>query len=274
MLVTQLAWVIDPRVLLAPIARNATRPDPMWLAAIAGAAVMAASLRRWWLGRARESERLFACGVLANAVSGVWLYGNPLQFQLGMSLEPLFVLALAQQLASLDRPRVMASVAALLLAARTFTWGSLLFSERKSDNAMLSGVAQRALVEQVRARHIADDDLLTTTYDHVGVIETWTGEQSRPMHAWRALKRAPREQLATRWGLVLDTVPACHVLLTRQPYLFAGPFTDLEGVAAGLDAALSARGARIDERIVLHGVSGAPVFELLRISPCGVRRSL
>ncbi len=244
----QLAWTIDPRIVLSRIVDGDLHVTIGWVRPLLAGVVAAAALWRWWGARAGEAERLFVGGLVGNSLCGAWLYGDPMQFQLGMALEPLFVLALAQQLAALsaERVRVGVAAAAALLGLRVLTLGSLWASEQRTDNPMLSGRAQRSLVALLQIEGIRGDDLITTAYDHVGVLEVLTGEALRPIHAWRPLRAAgvPEAELVAQWNRVLDARPACHVLLTRAPSLVAGPFTDHRAVAAALERAVSrARGA-------------------------------
>ncbi len=270
--VVQLAWVADARVVLAPLVGGHLAPTPGWLWPLAGSVVLALALLRWWDARAGEGERLFVAGLLGNTLGGAWLYGDPVQFQLGMALEPLFVLAVAHQLASLGaaRPRWAIATGAGLGFARTLTLASLFASERQTDNPMLSGTAQRALVALLAQRSVRGDDLVTTAYDHVGVVEAWTDETLRPVHAWRPLRAAgvPAGQLDAHWERVLAAHPACHVLFSVGTNLAAGPFTDSFAVSASLERVLAARGGGVVGRSVIAGDGGKAVFELDDITPC------
>lgn len=305
--VHQLAWVADPRVILQPLADGGALPSAGLVRPLLGGLVAVAALVRWWGARAGEAERMFVCGLLGNALIGAWLYGDPLQFQLGMALEPLFVLALVHQLAALYRARGRASgavtatggaaagvsgggssvgifarrvsvgwapvalaLAAGLLCARALTLGSLWASERRTDNPMLSGRAQRELVSELRASAVRGDELLTTTYNHVGVVEGWTGERLRPVHAWRLLRSdsAAGADMVAKWKRALEARPACFVLLTVAATLYAGPFTAEREVAEALEPAALALGRRIERRHSIAGDGGGAVFELVELAPC------
>jgi hypothetical protein len=271
----QFAWVVDARVILSPIADGALHADAGVVRPLIGAAVFAFAVWRWWRGHAGEAERIFVGALVANALVGAWLYGDPMQFQLGMAIEPLFVLAVVQQISStLTHQRAAAAVAAVLLASRAMTMVSLRSSEARSENPMLSARAQKSLADTLRADGIAGDDLITTAYDHVGVLETWTDESLRPIHAWRLLQAGgvPEDRIVARWNQILDARPACHVLITRAPSLVAGSFTDHHAVAVALERALSMRGGRVGRRRVFEGDEGGVVFELVDIAPCGVAR--
>jgi hypothetical protein len=262
---------VDGRIILSRLVEGDLHAETGWVRPLLGGVVLVAALWRWWHARAGEAERLFAGGLLGNALAGAWLYGDPMQFQLGIALEPLFVLALVQQVSAIFPPPRAALIAAALMGVRGMTLLSLRASEQRTDNPMLSARAQQGLVELLRSEGIGGDDLITTAYDDVGVVETWTGERVRPVHAWRPLRAAgvPETDLVARWGLVLDARPACHVLLTRAPSLAAGPFTDHRAVALALEKAVAVRGGRIERRHTLPGDGGATVFELVDLSPCG-----
>lgn len=268
----QLAWVADPRVILQRLTDGDATVDTGLVRPLFAGLVAAAALHRWWHARAGEAERMFVCGLLGNALIGSWLYGDPLQFQLGMALEPLFVLAVVQQLSDVHRAkgRAAIAVAGALLCARALTLASLWASERKTDNPMLSGRAQQALLDEIRSRSIRGDELLTTTYNHTGVVEGWTDERIRPIHAWRPLRGdtgAPGG-MVEQWGRVLEAHPACFVLLTPASTLYAGPFTAEREVAAALEPAALARGRHVARRQVLTGDGGGAVFELVELAPC------
>jgi hypothetical protein len=252
----QLAWVIDPRVVLGPLFGGALSAGAGWVRPLLGGIVAAIAISRWSGNRETAGERMFVCAFLANAVAGALLYAHPRQFQLGMALEPLFVLALVSQLAEL---RVGTIVAAILLGARVATLSSLMIAERTTDNPMLSGRAQGALADWITAHGLRDDDLVTTSYDHVGLLES--RGVLRPLHAWRLFRGAPPEKLVVAWKQILAAHPARYVLLTRGHNLEAGPFADDAAVAAALEKA-----APIRERTVITGDGGGPVFELVSLA--------
>jgi len=267
----QLAWVVDPRVVLSALVGGAAHARPTTVAAALGAVVAGLALLRWWRGTAREGERLFVAALLGNAVLGAFLYGDPLQFQLGMALEPLFVLAVAAQLDGASvrgRKPVFVAVAALF-AARVATLGSLAAEQRRTDNPMLSGRAQRAVVSALAADGARPEAVVTTAYDHVGVLEAWTDEALRPVHAWKLLKVAGVDDAVARerWRAIFAARRVCHVLLGRAPSLVEGPFTDHARVSRALLAVAAAQGKSL-VRTPIVGDGGGVVFELVRVSPC------
>jgi hypothetical protein len=157
-----------------------------------------------------------------------------------------------------------------LLALRGFTLGSLWMSETRTNNPMLSGKAQRVLVDVLRKENVDGSEFITTAYDHVGVFEMWTNDTLRPTHAWRMLVAVgvPQDKLVARWNLVLDSRRVCRVLITRAPSLVAGPFTDHEAVTAALERTLATRGTTVTDRRVIDGDGGGAVFELFTLSSC------
>jgi hypothetical protein len=272
-LAVQLGFVADARMVLSPLVEGGLQAPLGVVRPLVGLTVTIVAFVRFWQARAGEAERIFLAGLLGNAFVGAWLYGDPSEFQLGMALESLFVLALGQQIDALVRRRrqVGMFVAASLLLARAWTLGSLWRAEIHTNNPMLAGHAQRELLREVQARGVPGDAFITTAYDHVGVLEMWSSEKLRPIHAWRMLMAVgvPQDKLVEQWHRILDTQRGeCHVLITRSPSLVAGPFTDHAAVAAALDRTLAARGASVTNRRVINGDGGGAVFELLTVSSC------
>lgn len=272
-LAVQLAFLVDARVILQPLVEGRLDTPIDFVRPALGGAVFVAAMVRWWRAQAGDAERMLVGGVIGNTLVSAWIYRSSREFQLGMALQPVFVLAAVQQLAALYEWRKQWGAPALAasLLLRTYTLGTLASSERDTDSPMLSGHAQAALVEAVRNRGIAGDSLLTTAYNHVGLLEAWTQDEIRPLHAWPLLMASgvPKDALAERWRRLLDTQSICHVLITRGTTMYEGPFTDHAAVTEALMQALAGREARISDRIEIKGKSGAPVFEILTIAPCG-----
>src|SRR5262249_12853288 len=160
----QLAWIVDARVVLTPLFSGALFANAGWVRPLCGAIVAAIAIARWWRGRAGDAERMFVCALAANAVAGALLYAQPRQVQLGMALEPLVVLAVVSQLAELRFGMIGAGA---LLVARMATLDSTMRSEERTNNPMLSGQAQQAVVDWLAQHGVRDDELVTTSYDHV-----------------------------------------------------------------------------------------------------------
>lgn len=258
-LLAQLAWVVDPRTILTPLLES-TPVHPPLLPALLGLLVLVLAAVRWWHARAGDGECMFLAAALGNALFGAWLYGDPQQFQLGMALEPLFAVCLISQLDSLSlRPRL--ALLALLLATRAHQTLDLLRSERRTANPMLSGAAQRALVAAIDHRA----PIITTAYNHVGMIETWSNGQLPVIHAWRALRADDTIHFPRTWTAILDTYDPRSIVLSVGTNLFEGPYTDLPAVRAALDTALAATHRTITARQTFPCESGAPCLELLEL---------
>jgi hypothetical protein len=267
-LAAQLAWVADPNTVLVPLLRL-TSPAPL-LPTVFGAVVFLLALARWWRARATDGECLFIAAALGNALCGAWLYGDPQQFQLGMALEPLFLIAVAGQLQSLPRRHLAAGLLALLLLARAWQCQTLLAAERVVANPMLSGTAQRELTAAVLAR--ADHGaVLTTTYNHVGLLETWSSGQIAPIHAYRALRRSKRgdadERLAAAWRTIIRAYPVRLVVFTVGDNPFEGPFTDSLTAQRALETTLQNSGMQVVRRDVFTCESGDPCYALWQLGP-------
>lgn len=272
-LFVQLAWVVDPRVILGPLVGGDAAIDLARGAvpAAIGAVVLIAAMVRWWRGRSGDGERMFVAAALGNALGGAWLYGDPVQFQLGMALEPLFALALAEQLAALwpTRPRVTSLIVMTAIVARALTLGSLWRAEQVTGNPMLSGRAQHdalAVLERVDGARV-----LTTDYNHVGVFEGWSGERVQLLHGWPLLATRGRSEaeLQAAFTAILDRFAVCHVLFTVGDNLVAGEFAGPAKARAGLERALQARGRGVLERRVFVGEAGAPALALWSLAGCG-----
>lgn len=270
-LAAQLAWVVDPRGVLGPLIAGTPLAGPAPLPLLLGLGALAGALVAWWRGRAGEAACLFVAAALGNALAGAWLYGDPQQFQLGMALEPLFLLAAAELLqdlrdgaASRARPRLAAGLLALALAGRALQAGDLLAAERRTANPMLSGSAQRALLAALRA---AEGEAVTTTYNHVGIFEAWSEGQVRPTHAYRLLRRGDPERARAAWAALLRERPVRAVVLTAGGNPFEGDFTDNAAVRAALLEALAPAGLHVAARQDFACESGDPCLSLWRLAP-------
>lgn len=268
----QLAWVVDPRVVLNPLVNAELEPSvsAIVLPALIGLAIFGYALVRWWRGESGDGERMFVVGAIANALGGAWLYGDATQFQLAMALEPIFVLALAEQLRGLSsaRPRVLRVLISLALVGRAATLISLAHAERSTANPMLCGSAQRELVAMLE--DVDASRVLTTDYNHAGVFEAWTSERMHLVHGWPMLESADGdiERLASAYGSVLDGYPVCHVVFSIAANFAAGEFTNSPASGAGLERALAERGRSVIERRSIRGDARETVFELWTLSGC------
>lgn len=261
-LLAQLAWVTDPRTILTPLLTGAPLA-PSLIPALPALAVLLLAAHRWWHARAGDGECMFLAAALGNALFGAWLYGDPQQFQLGMALEPLFAICLLSQLQSLA-PRPRLALLAVLLALRTYQTLDLLRTERHTANPMLSGAAQRELVATIE--RLPPAPIITTAYNHVGMLETWARAPLPVVHAWRALRAGDVADFPRTWTEILRTHAPRHIVLSVGPNLFEGPYTDLPAVRAALDIALAATHRSITTRHTFACESGTPCLELLELS--------
>lgn len=268
-LAAQLAWVADPNTVLVPLLTLVERSSLLPL--VFGTAVLLLALARWWRERATDGECLFVAAALGNALVGAWLYGDPQQFQLGMALEPLFVIAVVGQLRAVPRPRLAAGLLSALLLARAWQCAALQGAERRVANPMLSGAAQRELVAAVLARAPGPGELVSTTYNHVGVLETWSSGQLAPIHAYRALRRGKRgdadERLVAAWRAIVRAYPVRLVVFTIGDNPFEGPFTDSLTAQRALEQVLPAAGLQVLRRDVFTCESGDPCYALWELGP-------
>jgi len=238
--------------------------------ALLGGVVLGVGLLRWWRGRSGDGERMFIAATLGNALGGAWLYGDPAQFQLAMALEPLFALALAEQLGALGSThrRVAGGLIAAVIVARALTLGSLWHGERVTANPMLSGQAQRAVLAELAQLDAAR--VLTTDYNHAGVFEAWSDERMQLVHGWPLLASRGQsvEQLQAAFGSILDGFAICHVLFNAGDNLVAGEFSAPATARVGLERALVERGRTVGRRRVFVSAAGTPALELWWLSGC------
>ncbi len=271
-LVMQLAWVVDPRVILGPLVAGAPTIDMTRAAlpALLGGLVLGVALLRWWRARSGDGERMFVAATLGNALGGAWLYGDPAQFQLAMALEPLFALALAEQLGALwaTHRRMAVGLIAAVIVARALTLASLMYSERSTANPMLSGQAQRAVLAELAQRGASR--VLTTDYNHAGVFEAWSDERMQLVHGWPLLASRGRsvEQLRAAFAAILEDFTICQVLFNAGDNLAAGEFAAHATARAGLERALAERGRVVQARRVFVSEAGTPALELWSLSGC------
>jgi hypothetical protein len=265
-LALQLSWVGDPLGVLSALSLGDASIGPTAFAALIGTVPFVAAIARWWHGCAGDAERMFACAAVANAIGSAWLYGRTDQFQLALALEPLFALAVAEQIGAL-RTRAWIGIgagAALLLRAQGIAHG--LWLEPRIANPMLSGATQRGAVAALRDAGERGDGVVTTMYEHAGVIEAWTGGAIRPWHAWPMFRgnRDPAT-LAHAWrALLADRTPR-YVLVSRGSNPVAGAGSDGRAIEQGLVRAAAAAGFDIDDVRASPTEGGAPGWALLRL---------
>jgi len=265
-----LAFVADANTVLGPLTRGAAALGALWPFAVVGALPLAAALVRWWRGDAGDGERMFVCAALATAVGGAWLYGDPNQFQLALALEPLWALALAEQVVALraGRPRVAHAVLASLLLLRGQALARGVADSARPGNPMLSGQVQHAAAARLRALGVTGPELVTTTYNQAGVLEAWTGGALRPVHAWPILSSGQHGGTGATldaWRMLLHDHRPRYVLLSDGINLYDGPFTNNPAIAAALAQAAGEQGIHLvlDRRFPTE--RGTPGWTLLRV---------
>jgi hypothetical protein len=188
-----------------------------------------------------------------------------------MALEPLWALAIVEQLEAawacsrwLLRRGATVAIGALL-AAKLSGLVLGIGPDARTGNPMLSGRAQRdasAFLERVGAKGAA---VVTTTYNHAGVLEAWTDGRLSPIHAWFVLRGDDAERLEATWRSVLRTHVPEWVLLTDGENIFEAPFTHRAAIAETLQRALSSQGGRIIEEQRFLTEAGLPGWRLVRL---------
>jgi hypothetical protein len=268
----QLAFIADANVVLGPLARGEGHLGAVAPFAVLGAVPVIAALVRWWRGGASDAERMLVCGMLGSTIAGAWFYASPNQFQLALAVQPLWALAVAEQLAALRalRPRLGLGALALLLVLRGAALARGLPALHHPANPMLSGRTQQAAAARLRTLGVAGPELVTTTYNQAGVIEGWTGGEIRPLHAWPVLAlgrtaAAGRRDLAPDWAAILRTFRPRYVLLSEGGNLYDGPFTDNRAIAAGLARAAADAGLVATPDAHFPTDRGGPGWSLVRL---------
>lgn len=272
-LLLQLAWLGDARAILRPVFHGDTALPASALAgaALAGAIPLALAGVRLARGSATPAERVLVVTIPASALFGAWMYGAPNEFQLAFGLEPLFAVAAAALLTSRPTasPRAVGAVAALVLAARALTGVSAVALEASPANPMLSRAVQAGALERLRALGARDGELVTTTYNQAGVLEAWSGERLRPVHAWPVLRHGgepeARARLERAWGAILERHRPRWVLLLAGANLLEGRGTDGAAIEAALRTAAGERGVILAIEADLPTESGAPGWRLVRL---------
>ena len=165
--------------------------------------------------------------------------------------------------------RVAGCLIAALIVARSLTLASLWHSECHTENPMLSGLAQRAVVAELAS--LDATRVLTTDYNHAGIFEAWTADRVRPIHGWPLLASRGRTvaELHAGFGSILDRFEICHVLFSAGHNLVAGEFSEPTTARAGLERALDERGRTVRARRGFLGEAGTPALELWSLSGCG-----
>ncbi len=283
MALVTLAFLGDASRIWAPISLGSLRLSsqglwaPAWLAGL----VFISALYRILKRRAGWGEQLYLWTMISSILAGAVLYGNPDQFQLAMAIEPLLALALGEQIASIfsngQKSAGMALLTSLLLARAHGLYMGLAVSARDNQNPMFSAKAQRAAIAAMRALGIQGPELLTTVYNHAGVIEAWTGglhetggkQVIRPVHAWPLLtgiSKNPNHCLhQAAWRALLQSQKPQFVLLSEGPNLYETGSTDIVAIARSLSKTAELSGISIVDEGHFTTEGQGPGWALVRL---------
>ncbi len=265
----QMAWLGDAQSILGPLRRGGSLAGPLAVGVALAAAPVAAAAWRWRRGSAGLGEQMLVAGLVANAAGGALLYGDPMQFQLGMALEPLFALAVADQVAALPTVRLRLAAVALALVARGQGLAYGLWLDHHGANPMFSARAQKAAVELLQRLGAKGPDVLTTTYNHVGVLEAWSDGNLRPIHAWETLRPGalrPGDSTLPAMRELLRRYQPRYVLLTDGANLYEGPFAENATLAQALREAVRLEDATLETEWPLPTESGAKGWRIVALT--------
>jgi len=271
-LLVQVAWLGDASSILRPLRSGAGLVFPMAIGLTLGLPVVAAAFVRLARGRALLAERMLLASLAGNVLGGALLYGDPMQFQLAMALEPIVALALTEQVLSLGTARRRSVVVAVAMAARMQSVVLGLWLDRHGVNPMFSGLVQQAATAKLEALGTNGHDVLTTTYNHVGVVEAWTRGAIRPVHGFPSLRVGGPPggpSLAVRMRALLEAYHPRYVMLTDGKNLYEGPATDNDAIALSLREGLAALGGRIGAEWAFPTEAGAKGWRIVEVIYAG-----
>jgi hypothetical protein len=267
----QLAWVGEGGVILESVRQGLTElaPWPLIAAAALGAAPVVIAVVRLRRGWATDAERVLLAGFAGNVLAGAWMYGRaPNEFQLGFGLEPLMAMAAGAQLAALPPRPTSVFAWGIVAALRLGPAARLIAVEGHAANPMLSMAVQREAVRRIGA---PGDDVLTTSYNHAGVLEALSGGRVRPVHAWAVLDGSgpgdPAENRDRAWRTVLSTLRPSRVLLVAGTNLYEGSGMDSGAIEASLRRVASALGLVLVVEAELRTESAQEGWILVRLEP-------
>ena len=280
-LILSLAWLGDATSVWGPLHRGETSLDSvLWLPAAMAWVPLAAAVVRLVRGHAGEGEKLFAAALVSSVVFGALLYEGPNQFQLALGLESFFALAIADQITAIaDAPRGSTfgaasgrigalCVGALVIALRAGSTYRGLALDATTANPMLSGKAQRAAVARMTELELTGPEVVTTVYNHAGVIEGWTGGAIRPLHAWPVLSSRPTGAdcpLQASWREIFRVYRPRFVLLTEGPNLYESGGMDPPAIARSLRRAAEVVGITVNDDRRFPTESGGAGWALLHL---------
>lgn len=262
--VLQLAWLGDPVAVLAPILRG--DPSLGWPvgAAAIGAVPFGAALWRWRRGRAGDPERMLLWSGTSGVVLGALMYGAPHNFQLALGLEPLFALAVSEQIASLSRGAATTCLAAAALLVRVVTAAQGFGLEAVVGSPSFSTEVQRAASDAAARLGISGARVATTTYNQVGVLEAWSSGRQCPWHAWKLLQ--DDDASATdAFRVLIGSYGVDHVLFSEGNDVIDNEQTRMTRLMPLLSAAAGSKGLRVVRVASFPTEAGTSGWALYRV---------
>jgi hypothetical protein len=246
LVLVHLAWLGDSTSIWAPLyAGQKSLGAGLWPAAALAAVVVIFAIVRAARRTAGEGEAMLLAAGATTMAAAALLYRNANQFQLALPLEPLFALAGAEQIVAAGKlawSRSSWLVGGLAVVARVQGAARGMVLDAHADNPMLSGAAQRAASERLAELGARGPEVVTTTYNHAGVVEAWTDEAVRPIHAWRLFVAADERRMRSAWRQLIATYHPRYVLLTEGSNLVESGETDVAAIERTLDEVAASAG--------------------------------
>ena len=256
-----LAWLGDSMSIWGPLyAGQKSLGAGLWPAAALAAVVVVVAIVRTTRRAAGEGEVMLLAAGATTVAAAALLYRNGNQFQLALPLEPLFALAGAEQIVAAGKlawSRASWLAGALALVARVQGAARGMALDAHADNPMLSGAAQRSASQRLAELGARGPEVVTTTYNHAGVVEAWTDETVRPIHAWPLFVAADERRMRSAWKRVLATYHPRYVLLTEGSNLVESGETDVAAIERTLEQVAASVGLTVT-RSTYATEGGAP----------------
>ena len=221
------------------------------------------STRRWARGEATMLERVSLIACVAAYWESVLLYATDTEIQTFLYVVPFLVTLngrfyvwlasrMAQRFKEGGRARKETVVLAALVGLYAVQPAEVLLDSISPPHLMSSAAAERAICDGLDA----DDQVVTTNYNHIGAIEHCSDNRIRPVHAYFLLSPG-----STGQQLQADLRFGVEYLLDRWPahtYLFdAAPATVWEAregsVLAGEEALTGLRLELFKAEVVRRG---------------------
>ncbi len=268
------AWLGNPAAVFAPIVRQSFEHVSLFWPALWGMLPIFAGAGLLAAGRAGLASRCLLLAFLATVLGTALLYVRPGEFTLALPLEALWCLAIAEQLQAIPWPRLGTMLTAGVLLLRLLGLGEGLALDRQADNPMWSGSCQRGAAQWLQNHGVLGQDLVTTTYNQVGVLEMWSGGILTPNHAWRLLKTDPGRTPEQTWPLLLQALHPRWVLLSRGGNLWETDGIDPERIAASLAATCGALGWQYQVAAQFPTESGRVGWIVVQLTPAATAKLL